>query len=78
MEDSELKTELLQKCGVDRARIDEVSAVVRQLLYTFDAQDATMEHFAEHAGKFGFLPPEENADVNVTLGWWGHWKGNAV
>ena len=78
MEDDELKHEMQQKYSVDRAHADDVVAAVRQLLYTFDAQDATMHHFADHAGKFGFVPPEENVDVNLTLGWWGHWKGNAV
>jgi hypothetical protein len=78
MEDDELKHEMQQKYRVDKAHTDDVVAVIRQLLYTFDAQDATMHHFADHAGKFGFVPPEENVDVNLTLGWWGHWKGNAV
>jgi hypothetical protein len=78
MEDDELKHEMQQKYSVDKAHADEVVAVVRQLLYTFDAQDATMHHFADHAEKFGFVHPEENVDVNLILGWWGHWKGNAV
>ncbi len=77
MEDDELKHEL-QKYGVHKANTDQVLAVVRQLQYTFDAQDVTMQHFAEHAGRFGLVPLEENKDVNLTLGWWGHWKGNAV
>jgi hypothetical protein len=77
MEDDELKHEL-QKYGVNEAHLDKILAVVRQLQYTFDAQDATMQHFAEHAGKFGLVPLEESKDVNLTLGWWGHWKGNAV
>jgi hypothetical protein len=78
MKDDELKHEIQQTFGVGKALTDQVVAVVKQLLYTFDAQDATMHHFAEHAGKFGFVPPEENVDVNLTLGWWANWKGNAV
>jgi hypothetical protein len=77
MEDDEVKHEL-QKYGVDSAHTDEALAIIRQLQYTFEAQDATMQHFEEHARKFGLVPLEENADVNLTLGWWGHWKGNAM
>ena len=51
-------------------------ACSKQLQYTFDAQEATMRHFKDHAGKFGLL--DKNEDVNLTLAWWGNWRGNAV
>jgi hypothetical protein len=37
-----------------------------------------MRHFKDHAGKFGLLPADKNEDVNLTLAWWGNWRGNAV
>jgi hypothetical protein len=43
---------------------------MKQLQYTFDAQEATMCHFKYHAGKFGLL--DKNEDVNLTLAWWGN------
>jgi hypothetical protein len=75
MTDEALKREL-KWLGVGKAHVDAVLACVKQLQYTFDAQEATMRHFKDHAGKFGLLDKKE--DVNLTLAWWGNWRGNAV
>ena len=75
MTDEELKKEL-KRLGVGKGHVDAVLACVKQLQYTFDAQEATMRHFKDHAGKFGLL--DKNEDVNLTLAWWGNWRGNAV
>ena len=77
MRDDELKKEL-KRLGVVKQHMQPVMACVKQLQYTFDAQEATMRHFKDHAGKFGLLPADKNADVNLTLAWWGNWRGNAV
>ena len=77
MRDDELKKEL-KRLGVVKEHMQPVMACVKQLQYTFDAQEATMRHFKDHAGKFGLLPADKNADVNLTLAWWGNWRGNAV
>ena len=75
MTDEQLKMEL-KRLGVGKAHVNAVLACVKQLQYTFDAQEATMRHFKDHAGKFGLL--DKNEDVNLTLAWWGNWRGNAV
>ena len=77
MHDDKLKKEL-KRLGVVKEHMQPVMACVKQLQYTFDAQEATMRHFKDHAGKFGLLPADKNADVNLTLAWWGNWRGNAV
>jgi hypothetical protein len=77
MTDDKLKKEL-QRLGVVKDHLEQVMTCVKQLQYTFDAQEATMRYFKDHAGKFGLLPADENADVNLTLAWWGNWRGNAV
>ena len=77
MNDDELKKEL-ERLDVSKEHMVQVLACVKQLQYTFDAQEATMRHFKDHAGKFGLLPADKNADVNLTLAWWGNSRGNAV
>jgi hypothetical protein len=64
--------------GVGKVHREQMLGCVKQLQYTFDAQEATMRHFKDHAGKFGLLPADKNEDVNLTLAWWGNWRGNAV
>jgi hypothetical protein len=77
MDDEELKNEL-ERFGIHKIHVEQVLACIRQLQYTFEAQEATMRHLKDHTAAFGLLPPEENADVNLTLAWWGNSKGNAV
>ena len=77
MDDKELRNEL-ERLGVQKMHTDQVLACIRQLQYTFEAQEATMRHLNDLTAAFGLLPPEENADVNLTLAWWGNSKGNAV
>jgi hypothetical protein len=31
-----------------------------------------------YTAKFSLRPPHLNADVNLTVAWWGHARGNAV
>jgi GTPase SAR1 family protein len=77
MDDKELKNEL-ESFGIRKMQTDQVLVCIRQLQYTFEAQEATMRHLKDHTAAFGLLPPEENVDVNLTLAWWGNSKGNAV
>ena len=77
MSDGALRKEL-ERLGVGKEHREQVLECVKQLQYTFDAQEATMRHFKDHAGKFGLLPEGENEDVNLTLAWWGNSRGNAV
>ena len=77
MSDGALRKEL-ERLGVGKEHREQVLACVKQLQYTFDAQEATMRHFKDHAGKFGLLPAGENEDVNLTLAWWGNSRGHAV
>jgi hypothetical protein len=72
-----LKKEL-QRLGVGKQHMEPVLACVKQLQYTFDAQEATMRHFKDLAGKFGLLPADKNVDVNLALAWWGNCRRNAV
>jgi hypothetical protein len=75
--DEQVKKEL-QRVGVSKEHADKVVKCVRRLQHTFDSQEATMRHFKDHSGKFGLLPADKNEDVNLTLAWWGNWRGNAV
>jgi hypothetical protein len=75
--DEKLKKEL-QRLGVSKEHTDKVAQCVKRLQDTFECQEATMRHFKDHSGKFGLLPADKNQDVNLTLAWWGNWRGNAV
>jgi hypothetical protein len=75
--DESLKKEL-QRLGVSKEHMEEVVVCVKRLQATFESQEATMRHFKDHSGKFGLLPADSNEDVNLTLAWWGNWRGNAL
>ena len=75
--DENLKKEL-QRLGVSKEHMEEVLVCVKRLQATFESQEATMRHFKDHSGKFGLLPADSNEDVNLTLAWWGNWRGNAL
>ena len=75
--DEKLKKEL-QRLGVSKEHTDKVAQCVKRLQDTFECQEATMRHFKDLSGKFGLLPADKNQDVNLTLAWWGNWRGNAV
>lgn len=86
--DADLKKEL-ERLSVRKEHISVVLAFVKdnrkavilrlkQLQHTFDAQKSTMRHFKDHSTKFGLLPVNDNTDINLTLAWWGNWRGSAV
>jgi GTPase SAR1 family protein len=77
MDDKGLKN-YLERFGIHKIHTDQVLACIRQLQYTFEAQEATMRHLKDLTASFGLLSPQENVDVNLTLAWWGNSKGNAV
>ena len=77
MDDKGLKN-YLERFGIHKIHTDQVLACIRQLQYTFEAQEATMRHLKDHTESFGIFSTPATDDVNVILALRGTSKGNST